>query len=138
MIVFCAKLLQLCLTLCDPMDCTCQDPLSVGFSRQECWSGFFSRGSSRPRVQTCVSFISWDGWQVLYQQCHLGSPEPMTFYFTLFSESFTALGREVCALSSQVCGQDLGKGNRCFIINCSSLSGGSRFKVRLSVLSTGL
>ena len=34
-----AKSLQSCLTLCDPMDCTCQAPLSVGFSRQECWSG---------------------------------------------------------------------------------------------------
>ena len=31
-----AKLLQSCLTLCDPMN---QDPLSMGFSRQECWSG---------------------------------------------------------------------------------------------------
>ena len=31
--------LQLCLTLCDSMDCVCQAPLSMGFSRQECWSG---------------------------------------------------------------------------------------------------
>ena len=31
--------LQLCLTLCDPMDCCCQAPLSMGFSRQEYWSG---------------------------------------------------------------------------------------------------
>ena len=31
-----AKLLQSCLTLCDPMN---QDPLSMGFSRQECLSG---------------------------------------------------------------------------------------------------
>ena len=30
-----AKSLQLCLTLCYPMDCS---PLSMGFSRQECWS----------------------------------------------------------------------------------------------------
>ena len=34
-----AKSLQSCPTLCDPMDCTCQAPLSVGFLRQECWSG---------------------------------------------------------------------------------------------------
>ena len=34
-----AKLLQLCPTLCDPMDCSCQAPLSMGFSRQESWSG---------------------------------------------------------------------------------------------------
>ena len=34
-----AKLLQSCLTLCDPMDCiTCQAPPSMGFSRKEYWS----------------------------------------------------------------------------------------------------
>ena len=33
-----AKSLQLCLTLCDPMDCN-QAPLFMGFSRQEYWSG---------------------------------------------------------------------------------------------------
>ena len=35
------KSLQLCLTFCDPMDGTiiCQTPLSMGFSRQEYWSG---------------------------------------------------------------------------------------------------
>ena len=30
---------QSCLTLCDPTDCTPQAPLSMGFSRQEYWSG---------------------------------------------------------------------------------------------------
>ena len=35
----CAQLLQLCLTLCDPMDCGLQTPLSMGFSKQEYWSG---------------------------------------------------------------------------------------------------
>ena len=34
-----AKSLQLCPTLCNPMDCSCQAPLSMGFSRQEYWSG---------------------------------------------------------------------------------------------------
>ena len=34
-----AQLLQLCPTLCDPMDCSRQAPPSVGFSRQEYWSG---------------------------------------------------------------------------------------------------
>ena len=28
-----------CLTLFDPMDCTHQAPLSMGFFRQECWNG---------------------------------------------------------------------------------------------------
>ena len=35
----CAKSLQLCLTLCDLMNVALQAPLSVGFSRQEYWSG---------------------------------------------------------------------------------------------------
>ena len=35
----CAKSLQLCLTLFDPMDCSPQALLPLGFSRQEHWSG---------------------------------------------------------------------------------------------------
>ena len=34
-----AKSLQSCPTLCDPVDCSSQAPLSMGFSRQEHWSG---------------------------------------------------------------------------------------------------
>ena len=34
-----AKLLQLCLTLCDPIDCSPPDSSVHGFSRQEYWSG---------------------------------------------------------------------------------------------------
>ena len=34
-----AKSLQSCLTLCDPIDGSHQAPLSLGFSRQEHWSG---------------------------------------------------------------------------------------------------
>ena len=34
-----AKLLQLCLTLCDQWTAPCQAPLSMGFSKQEYWSG---------------------------------------------------------------------------------------------------
>ena len=30
---------QSCLTLCDPMDVVCLASLSMGFSRQEYWSG---------------------------------------------------------------------------------------------------
>ena len=35
----CAKLLQLCPTPCDPWTVAHQVPLSLGFSRQEYWSG---------------------------------------------------------------------------------------------------
>ena len=34
-----AKSLQLCPTLCDPIEVAYQAPLSLGFSRQEPWSG---------------------------------------------------------------------------------------------------
>ena len=35
-----AKSLQLCLTLCNPMNCAAfQAPMSMRFSRQDCWSG---------------------------------------------------------------------------------------------------
>ena len=33
-----ANSLQSCLTLCNPMDCSLQASLSMGFSRQEYWS----------------------------------------------------------------------------------------------------
>ena len=50
-----AKSLELCPTLCDPMDCIAhQAPLSMGLPRQEYWGGggvaiSFSRESSQPR-----------------------------------------------------------------------------------------
>ena len=34
-----AKSLQSCSALCNPMDCSCQAPLSMGFARQEYWNG---------------------------------------------------------------------------------------------------
>ena len=66
-----AKSLQLCPTLCDPMDCiACQAPLSMGFSRQEYWSGLPCPPQgwrlSQPRDGTCVSYVSYIGGQVLY------------------------------------------------------------------------
>ena len=52
---------KLCLTLATPWTVACQPPLSMGFSRQEYWSGLpfsFSRGSSRHRNRTWVSGIA--------------------------------------------------------------------------------
>ena len=52
---------QSCRTLCDPMDCTRQAPLSMEFSRQKYWSGmpFPSWGGScRPRDRSQVSCIA--------------------------------------------------------------------------------
>ena len=50
---------QLCLTLCNPVDCSPQASLSIEFSRQGYWNGLpFSRGSSQPRDWTWVSCIA--------------------------------------------------------------------------------
>ena len=48
---------QLCLTLCDPMDCVAhQAPLSMEFSRKKSWVSIpFSRGFSQPRDRIQVS-----------------------------------------------------------------------------------
>ena len=37
---------QLCQTVCNPMDCSCQAALSMGFPRQEYWSGCLRRHES--------------------------------------------------------------------------------------------
>ena len=53
-----------------------QTPLSVGFSRQEYWSGLLCPppgGSSQPRDQTHVSCVSYTGRRVLCHSRHLGS-----------------------------------------------------------------
>ena len=47
---------QSCLTLCNPVDCSPPGSLSMGYFRQEYWSGL--PGSSRPWDQTHVSWVS--------------------------------------------------------------------------------
>ena len=39
LVQFCCSVGKSCLTLCDPVDSTPEAPLSIGFSRQEYWSG---------------------------------------------------------------------------------------------------
>ena len=55
-VCMCAKLLQLCPTLCDPMDGIVQGILQARIFK---WVAFpFSSGSSQPRNQTRVSCIA--------------------------------------------------------------------------------
>ena len=72
------KSLQLCQTLCDPMDSSPSGP-SVHRILQaiilERVATPSSRGCSRPRDWACVSYISCCGKQLLYRQCRLGSPQ---------------------------------------------------------------
>ena len=73
----CAKLPQLYLTLCNPVDCTLPDSSIHGILQARIlqWVAIpFSMGSSPPRDQTQVSHVSCIGRCVLYHYCHLGSP----------------------------------------------------------------
>ena len=62
-----ARLLQLCPTLCDPMDCSLAGSSVHGSLQARIleWVVISSRGSSRPRNQNHVSYI-WIGRWVLY------------------------------------------------------------------------
>ena len=68
-----AKLLQLCWTLCNPMDCSLlgSSVLEILQAKILEWVAMpFPRESSRPRdrTHTCIER------RVLYHRCHLGSP----------------------------------------------------------------
>jgi len=53
-----SEVAQSCLTLNDPMDCSLPAPLSMGFSRQEYWSGV-PLPSPIPAIQRCNSFLGF-------------------------------------------------------------------------------
>ena len=64
--------------LCDPLDCTLPGSSVHGILQARIleWVAMpSSRGSSPPRDQTHVSYISCIGRQVLYHKRHLGSPK---------------------------------------------------------------
>ena len=67
---------QSCPALCDPMDCSPPGSSVHGILQARVleWAAVpFSRGSSRPRDRTRVSYIAGIGRQALYPECHLGS-----------------------------------------------------------------
>ena len=70
------KLLQSCLTLCDPVNCGPPGSSVCGIFQARIleWVAIsYSQGSSPPRDGTHVSYVSCIGRQVLYHWCHLGS-----------------------------------------------------------------
>ena len=74
----CAKLLQLCLTLCDPEDCSLPGSSVRGILQARIldWVAISSsRGSFQLKDQTCVFYVSCINRHVLYQKHHLGSPK---------------------------------------------------------------
>ena len=65
----CAKLLQSCLTICDPEDCSSPGSPVHGIlkARKLEWVAMLSsRGSIRPRDRTCISYVCCTGRWVLY------------------------------------------------------------------------
>ena len=70
---------QLCTTL---RTVACQACMSMGFSRQEYWSGlpFPSPGDLPDQGFKPPSHVSCIGRRVLYHQCHLGSPSLIAVY----------------------------------------------------------
>ena len=73
---------QSCLTLCNLMDCRLQAPLSMGFSRQEYWSGlWFPFPGDLPNLAiTPGSHVSCSGRLVLY---HSTTWEGLIFSFAV-------------------------------------------------------
>ena len=64
-----AKLLQMGRILCDPMDCSPPGSFVLGIFQARIleWVATpASRGSSRPRDRTCISYVCCIGTQVLY------------------------------------------------------------------------
>ena len=69
--------LQSCPALCSSIDSSPQSSSVHGIlqARTLEWGAISSsRGSSRPRDQACISYVSCIGRQDLYHLCHLGSP----------------------------------------------------------------
>ena len=69
----CAKLLQSHVTLCDSMGCRPPGSSVDGVLQERIlrWVAMpSSRGSSQPRVGTCISYVSCIGRQVLYHLYH--------------------------------------------------------------------
>ena len=73
----CTQSLQSCLPLCNPIDCSCQTPLSMGFSRQNTGVGCHAvlRDIPDPGIKptssrvSCIAgrfFTHWATWEALY------------------------------------------------------------------------
>ena len=72
-----AKSLLSCTILCNTVNCSLPDSSVHGILQARIleWVSMpSSRGSSQPRDQTHISHVACFGWQVLFHQCHLGSP----------------------------------------------------------------
>ena len=88
------QLLQLCPTLCNHMACSCPGSSVHGIFQARIleWVAIpFFRGSSWPRGRTRFSCIFCIGRQILYHQCHLGSPHILSVRFSSVAQSCPTL-----------------------------------------------
>ena len=69
MLLWCAKLLKSCLTLCDPINSSPPGSSVIGILQTRIleWVAMpSSRGSSQPRDRICITYVSCIGRRVLY------------------------------------------------------------------------
>ena len=82
----CCSVSKLCLTLCDPTDCSRPGSSVHGISQVRIleWVAIsFSRGSCRPRDQNCTSSVFCIGRWVLPQLSHWGRPVFLVIFIYL-------------------------------------------------------
>ena len=96
----CAKSLQWCPTLCDPIEYSPAGSSVHGILQARVleWISMpSSRGSSQSRDQTCASWVSCIGSWLLHHQCHLGISMWMCMYdfkrnsYIIFQSDFTSI-----------------------------------------------
>ena len=68
-----------------------------------------SRGTSRPRDRTHVSYVSGTGRQVLYHEHHLGSPIFELYLTSLFRTAVWELGNWKLPSKEQLWVRDTGR-----------------------------
>ena len=99
---------QLHLTLCDPLDCSHQVPLSMGILQATIleWIAMpSSRGSSWPRDQTHIAYVSCTGRQVLYHQhpWEAATLPPLTLqYSSCCTDLSGPLTEQACPISGSL------------------------------------
>ena len=97
---------QLCLALCGPRDCRPPGCPVHGIFQERIlgWvATSCSRGSSRPRSQTHVSWVSCAGRLLLYHWHHLGSPIAAHSFDRWHSASVSTSNGPITFLSPPVC-----------------------------------
>ena len=101
-----AESLQSGLTLCDPMGSSPPGSSVIGMLQARIleWVATpSSRGSSRPRDQTCVSYVSYISRWVIYHWRHLGVQNEFGHFFSLDAKKMEVGRDRLAGLSRTEC-----------------------------------